>query len=274
MGKSHRQSVLHSHLRKAPTNQVREFYMNCAPVTISGSSSNSFTGPRMHEANVFGPPNCVTVEGVDVVYPNPGKFVLFGGSFKGGNTGPPTVLTPCNFNENEDITVTGDGSITTSSNTDTNSTTQDPPASAGSTSSDPPSTSSSNETPSADPPAGAGQSTSTTIVTNTGTTTVLVTPTPGVVTVTAGGSDLPATTGAPVTTSDNAVAGAACSPDGSIACAASGQNWFMCDQGALVDMGSVAAGTTCSNGQITRKRSIPPQLFRRHQFRDTDGWGL
>jgi len=251
--------------------------MNCAPVTISGSSSNSFTGPRMHQANVFGPPNCVTVEGVDVVYPNPGKFVLFGGSFKGGKTGPPTVLTPCNFNENEDITVTGDGSISSSSNTDTNSTSQDPPASTGSASSDPPSAStfpSSNETPAVDPPAGTEESTSTTLVTSTGTTTVLATPTPGVVTVTVDGNDPPATTGAPVTTSGNAVAGAACSPDGSITCAANGKHWFMCDQGALVDMGSVAAGTTCSNGQITRKRAIPPQLFRRHQFRDIDGWVL
>ena len=253
--------------------------MNCAPVTISGSSSNSFTGPRMHQANVFGPPNCVTVEGVDVVYPNPGKFVLFGGSFKGGNTGPPTVLTPCSFNENEDITVTGDGSITTSSNTDTNSTSQDPPASSSSTSLDPSSAStstSSNETPAVD-----GQSTSTTFVTSTGTATVLVTATPGVVTVTADVTDSPATTGdlpaatnAPVATSGDAVAGAACSPDGSITCATDGQHWFMCNQGALIDMGSVAAGTTCSNGQITRKRAIPPQLFRRHQFRGISGWGL
>src|SRR5204863_8248010 len=92
---------------------TREFYMNCAPVTVVGTSS-SFTGSRMYEANVFGGP-CTTVEGVDVVYPNPGKSVQFGGSFKGGNTGPPTVLSPCNFDETENVTVTGDGLVTTDS---------------------------------------------------------------------------------------------------------------------------------------------------------------
>jgi len=44
-----------------------------------------------------------------VVYPNPGKYVQFGGAFVGGNTGPPTVLSPCNFDETENITVTGRG---------------------------------------------------------------------------------------------------------------------------------------------------------------------
>ena len=81
--------------------------MNCAPVTVEGKST-SFTGPRMHEANIFGG-TCTTVEGADVVYPNPGKSVQFGGAFVGGNTGPPTVLSLCNFDETENITVTGSG---------------------------------------------------------------------------------------------------------------------------------------------------------------------
>jgi hypothetical protein len=81
--------------------------MNCAPVTVVGTSS-SFTGPRMFEANIFGG-TCITVEGVDVVYPNPGSSVQFGGAFVGGKTGPPTVLTPCNFDQNQNLTVTGSG---------------------------------------------------------------------------------------------------------------------------------------------------------------------
>ena len=83
--------------------------MNCAPVNVVGKAGSSFTGPRMFEANIFGG-TCVTVEGIDVVYPNPGKSVTFGGSFKGGNTGPPTELSPCNFDQTENLTTTGSGS--------------------------------------------------------------------------------------------------------------------------------------------------------------------
>ena len=81
--------------------------MNCAPVTVKGTST-SFTGPRMYEANIFGD-TCITVEGTDVVYPNPGKSVQFGGAFVDGKTGPPTVLSPCNFDETQNITVSGGG---------------------------------------------------------------------------------------------------------------------------------------------------------------------
>ena len=58
-------------------------------------------------------------------------------------------------------------------------------------------------------------------------------------------------------------AGGSCSPDGAIVCASDGLHFFMCNNGALVDMGSVAAGTTCSDGKITRKRGLPPHLHRR-----------
>ena len=103
--------------------------MNCAPVKVVGTSS-SFTGPRMFEANIFGG-TCITVEGFDVVYPNPGKSVQFGGKFVGGNTGPPTVLSPCNFDENENLTVTGSGTT----NAGGSDSVGDPPAASSSMSS-------------------------------------------------------------------------------------------------------------------------------------------
>lgn len=41
-----------------------------------------------------------------------------------------------------------------------------------------------------------------------------------------------------------------CEPDGSLQCGPSGNTFFICDQGGLINFGSVAAGTVCSNGTI------------------------
>lgn len=41
-----------------------------------------------------------------------------------------------------------------------------------------------------------------------------------------------------------------CQPDGQLFCGPSGNTFFICDQGGLIDFGSVAAGTTCANGTI------------------------
>jgi len=41
-----------------------------------------------------------------------------------------------------------------------------------------------------------------------------------------------------------------CTDEGALECTSGGSDFWICDQGAWVDMGSVAAGTTCRNGQI------------------------
>lgn len=41
-----------------------------------------------------------------------------------------------------------------------------------------------------------------------------------------------------------------CTSDGSIECTNSGSQFLMCDNGGWVDMGSVASGTICENGEI------------------------
>lgn len=52
----------------------REMYMNCAHVTIGGSNRGSLSGrPDIFVANVN--KGCSTVEGSDVLYPNPGPVV-------------------------------------------------------------------------------------------------------------------------------------------------------------------------------------------------------
>jgi hypothetical protein len=63
----------------------REYYMNCATVSIEGSSASkrdtsSFEAlPFIWKANVPGVNTCVTIEGEDPVYPLPGPDVLYGG---------------------------------------------------------------------------------------------------------------------------------------------------------------------------------------------------
>lgn len=73
----------------------REFYMNCAVVKITGSSSGTtLSTPMMFEANIFSG-TCQTPEGVDFVYPNPGDSVEYGGSYAAGSKPPPTTISGC-----------------------------------------------------------------------------------------------------------------------------------------------------------------------------------
>lgn len=82
----------------------REMYMNCAQVTISGSSSKLRSrhahgherrdtslaldsAPSIFIANVDGPGQCTTVEGQDVDFPYPGEDVENGGDGGSGGKG-------------------------------------------------------------------------------------------------------------------------------------------------------------------------------------------
>ncbi|KAH8590998.1 hypothetical protein B0O99DRAFT_281018 [Bisporella sp. PMI_857] len=61
----------------------REFYMNCAPVEVGGSSSDQAylnSLPNMFVANIQMPTGFpgTTVEGTDVIFPNPGEYVTYG----------------------------------------------------------------------------------------------------------------------------------------------------------------------------------------------------
>jgi len=68
----------------------REFYMNCAPIEITGaegSASGLAALPDMLIANIAPGGTCATTEGVDIEFPNPGKSVE---TNPGAKLGPPT----------------------------------------------------------------------------------------------------------------------------------------------------------------------------------------
>lgn len=56
---------------------------NCAVITVTngGSGLSAPDYPAPFVANVAAAPGCTTIEGVDVVFPNPGKNVKYGGSY-------------------------------------------------------------------------------------------------------------------------------------------------------------------------------------------------
>ncbi|WVF67528.1 hypothetical protein IAT40_002284 [Kwoniella sp. CBS 6097] len=75
----------------------REMYHNCAVVTITGGGSglneNDFPTPFVANADVN---DCKTIEGVDVVFPNPGKNVKYGGDYASSKPTTPTGFTGSN----------------------------------------------------------------------------------------------------------------------------------------------------------------------------------
>ncbi|KKY13691.1 putative endoglucanase [Diplodia seriata] len=56
----------------------REFYMNCAVVDIQGSSGGDLCAlPNLYVANLKGINSCVSPEGIDTMYPDPGSDVVY-----------------------------------------------------------------------------------------------------------------------------------------------------------------------------------------------------
>lgn len=69
----------------------REMYMNCAVVTVTGGGSG-LTGPAPFVANA-GTNDCSTIEGVDVVFPDPGPSIAYGGSYASSRPTAPAGIT-------------------------------------------------------------------------------------------------------------------------------------------------------------------------------------
>ncbi|KAK4046384.1 hypothetical protein OIV83_006107 [Microbotryomycetes sp. JL201] len=212
----------------------REEYMNCAIVDIRGGSAQSYTGPTPFRANTFADGTCITVEGQEVVFPNPGPSVQYLGS--SSSSSPATQLSNCPFNQNSDVTISPSGS----SNPDTKPVEQQPPAT---TQTDKAVTLPASQTVkpvTSKPPI--------LIVTRTTSTSTAEPTATNSVDSNSGNGPTPGST----STDSNS------SPSGStqayLRCD-SLKTFSLCGDGRCTFMGSVAAGTVCVDGAIGHERS-------------------
>jgi hypothetical protein len=236
----------------------REIYMNCAPVTVAGSSGTQQTMDALPDMAIFNIPSknsCGTLETFDVAFPNPGKYVTTGSTYK------PTPPSNCG---NKAASSGGAGGASPASS-------YAPGSGSGGASS------AAAQAPVSSAAAGAGSSpTATSFLTYTQTATVTggaasSAPTGGVFGEGSNGnltnsnptppapvasSSILASAGSAATGAPAAAAGAmACSTNGALMCSADGSMQGLCNFGSAVMM-PVAAGTKCVNGQITfAKRS-------------------
>ena len=103
--------------------------MNCAYLKVLGpQGTTSFTGPKMYVANTG---QCTTSEGTELVFPNPGKGISYGGDYTGmtkvpatgdcvlGNSGDITVFAVGNPGNNPGTSATGTSRGTSTSRTST-----------------------------------------------------------------------------------------------------------------------------------------------------------
>ncbi|KAK3491429.1 hypothetical protein B0T13DRAFT_478909 [Neurospora crassa] len=209
----------------------REFYMNCAPVTLTGNGgdkSNWESLPNMLVANIPSISKCKTKEGRDYKFPNPGKSVdTFASDFEDG-------LVDCGE-------TTGGGGSGSGSNGGSN---------GGSGSSPSPSTTA----PAAPPtnaPGGGGGGGGIFITAPVPDTPATSAPAPPAQTgggSSGGGSGSGSGSGSGGSGSSGA--GSACSTDGMWNCV-DGKSYQQCAAGVWTSVMPLAAGTVCDVGQST-----------------------
>ncbi|KXT09539.1 hypothetical protein AC579_3038 [Pseudocercospora musae] len=220
----------------------REMYMNCAPITVTGGADNDDvlnTLPDMFVANIGN--GCNTVEGEDLVFPDPGKFVQKAGSALGtslrgtcqkaaASSGGGSGASPSGYSG-------GSGSDQGSSNS--SSATAAPVTGS----------------PGAGSSSGKGSGGGIVIVT-TPTTVTGNQPAPPSY---AGGSSTSGSSGNPGSGSTSGSSNGTSGPGNSIACATPGElicmgaDYFgICAHGFAVKQ-ACAAGTRCTNGSIQKR---------------------
>ncbi|BGP28353.1 hypothetical protein JCM10296v2_000085 [Rhodotorula toruloides] len=252
----------------------REMYMDCAIVDISGSSSSkSFTGPGLYRANTLPDGTCITIEGDDVVFPNPGPSVEYGG--KMSKSSAVTKLSPCSYDEDTTVTIGPNGSSSSpgsgSSASASSSTKAASSSSAHATTAKPttvaqPTTAAPTTKPetvrSTQGASSAAASTTTRPArvpfrsryllssSSTSTSSAKPTTTAAQKTTTAAVQE-PTTTAAPPAATTSASSGPGSSNYGGtwLKCLSS-TTWALCDAAGCTNMGSVAAGTICKDGGI------------------------
>ncbi|KDE09641.1 hypothetical protein MVLG_00047 [Microbotryum lychnidis-dioicae p1A1 Lamole] len=238
----------------------REEYMNCAIVDIQGpNQQTSYTGPTPFRANTFADGTCITTEGQEVVFPNPGKSVQYLGTST--KSTPATVLNNCAFDQNNTVViVSSNGSSTSSTTTTTRSSTTTTAAASSTTTTTTTAASSSTTTSTVSP-----TSTSRTTITFAPSTTP-ATPTTKSSTTTKTTAKKTTTTTKTTSTQRHSTKTVATPTPSPTAAAAAQTTYLRCDssttfslcltpvkgsnQPTCVFMGNVAAGTVCSDGQI------------------------
>lgn len=205
----------------------REIYMNCAAVDITGGSSDaSFYNslPQMFVANLESVNSCPTTESVAVKFPFPGTSVET-------KAADPVFGALSSYQTFPIELPSGAGCNDNSGGNAAAPKPNQPPS------------------PTTTPSGGVfapGKPTSTSF-----TTQVVTTSAPSI-----GGGGSGA---APPTTGGDCVP---CTSEGQIMCIGA-DKWGMCSNGCAVPM-ALAAGTSCSNGQISRREAKSSNMARRH----------
>jgi hypothetical protein len=212
----------------------REFYHNCAPVSITGGNASADDFNRLPDMAIYNIPSqndCKTIETKDVQFPEPGKYFMIGA---GAKLSPPTgsCATGGGASDPSDPTNVPSGiGISTSTSMDDGL---------------------------------YHSSTSTLVDTSTTSSSDLAAVSTFFLTssVTAAGTPIASTmaTGSlsnssytpPAQPSAPGSSTSSCSPDGSIVCSPDGTQFGLCNFGSATFM-AVAPGTHCTNGAIARR---------------------
>ncbi|KAK5116203.1 hypothetical protein LTR62_008529 [Meristemomyces frigidus] len=217
----------------------REMYMNCAPITVTGGADNNDVFNKLPDMFVINIPNeqCATVEGEDFVFPSPGDSAETPFSTALGSS---TIGSGC-------ASVTAKGAGSGAAGTAAPAT-----ASAGSSSA-----TVATSAPVQPSTYGAATATSTAVAV-TLTTIATVTGHPSAPASSAAASAPASSSAAPVSGTESSSAGSctggsvSCPNPGSLICISS-TSFGLCDINNCAVPQSVAGGTTCADGAVTKR---------------------
>ncbi|KAK6424676.1 hypothetical protein LTR95_016359 [Oleoguttula sp. CCFEE 5521] len=238
----------------------REMYQNCANVEITGGSGSEMSDlPGMFAANIAQAGSCATKEQLAVGFPDPGKYVLTQSAANGYNY--PISTLACGGGAAAPSSYGGASSTVAATATSSvyaapSSSAYAAPSSAAAVSTSAPA----NTLPvSSAPPAyqTGGAVTETTYATTFATVTA-GSPSPSASSpVEAAPSALASSSGPAAKSSDGSVS---CSNDGGVVCI-DATHFGICNFGSAVPM-PLAAGTTCADGVVSRKKRSARHMER------------
>ncbi|TKA28704.1 hypothetical protein B0A50_03032 [Salinomyces thailandicus] len=224
----------------------RELYMNCAPLDVTGGSDSSDFYESLPNAYVVNMPTeeCATVDSADAEIPFPGQYVLKNPSASiVAATGPSCKASAAAMTE---------GVPAYKSATVKNAAaTQAPAKNYDSTGAATGAATQSAAATSAE--ASSGFVTISTAATGSSSALAEISAYPTMSASSDAGVVAPS--GYAAASGSSSSSGSSCSEDGAVVCSSDGKQFGLCNHGSVV-FEAVADGTTCSNGQIQKKRSV------------------